>query len=88
MGISGHLEIVGAFGGARRCRPYGRSNLRQIALRFFRTSCYVFIYFTTLAFCHGCVLSFLLLEGNIFVRDVWFVRARVVSGHDVRFSRV
>ncbi len=56
IGISGHLEIIGAFSGARRCRPYGRSDLRQIALRLFWTSCYVFIYFTTFAFCHGCLL--------------------------------
>ena len=51
--ISGHLEIVGAFGGARRCRPYSRPDLGQIALRLFWTSCYVFIYPTTFAFCHG-----------------------------------
>ena len=54
--ISGHLEIIGAFSGTRRCRPYGRSDLRQIALHLFGTSCYVFIYSTTFAFGHGCVL--------------------------------
>ena len=57
IGISGHLEIIGALSGARRCRPYGRPDLRQIALRLFRTSCYVFIYFTIFAFCQGGVLS-------------------------------
>jgi hypothetical protein len=56
MGISGPLEIVGAFRGTRRCGPYGDSHLCQIALRVFRTSCYVFIYSTTFAFCQGCVL--------------------------------
>ena len=56
IGISGPLEIIGAFGGTRHCRPYGRSDLRQIALRLFRTSCYVFIHSTTFAFCHRCVL--------------------------------
>jgi hypothetical protein len=25
-------------------------------LRFFWTPCYVFVYSTTVAFCHGCVL--------------------------------
>ena len=38
IGISGPLEIVGAFSGARRCRPNCRSDLRQIALRLFWTS--------------------------------------------------
>jgi len=56
MGISGPLEIIGALSGTRHCRPYGRSDLRQIALRLFWTTCYVFIYSTTLAFCHACVL--------------------------------
>ena len=56
IGIPGHSEIIGAFRGPRRSRPYGRSDLRQIALRLFRTSCYVFIRSTTFAFCHGCVL--------------------------------
>jgi len=50
IGISGHLEIIGAFNGTRRGRLYGRSGLRQIALRLFWTSCCVFIYFTTLRF--------------------------------------
>ena len=50
MAISGHLEIIGAFSGARHCRSYGRSLLRQIALCLFKTSCYVFIYSTTFAF--------------------------------------
>ena len=56
IGISGHLEIVGALRGARHCRPYGRSDLREFALRLFWTSCYVFIYSITFAFCHGCIL--------------------------------
>ncbi len=56
IGISGPLEIIGAFNGARRCRPYGRSDLRQIAMRLFGTPCYVFIHFTSLGFCHGCDL--------------------------------
>ena len=61
IGISGPLEIIGAFSGARRCRPYGRSDPRQIALRLFWTSCYVLIYFTSLAFCHGCVFPLLVV---------------------------
>ena len=56
MGISGPLEIVGAFRGTRRGSPYGSSDLRQIALRLFWTPCYIFIYSTTFAFCQGCVL--------------------------------
>jgi len=56
--ISGHLEIIGAFSGTGRCRAYGRSELREIALRLLRTSCYVFFYSSTFAFCHGCVLAF------------------------------
>src|SRR5271156_2617156 len=58
IGISGHSEIIGAFGGGRRSRPYGRSDLRQIAPRLFRATCYVFIHATTLALCHSCVRSF------------------------------
>jgi hypothetical protein len=27
-------------------------------LRLLRTSCYVFFYSSTFAFCHGCVLAF------------------------------
>jgi len=57
IGKSGHAEIVGAFTCAGRGGAYGRSDLRQIALRLFRTSCYVFIYSTSFAFCHGGVLS-------------------------------
>ena len=57
IGVSGHLEIIDAFSGTRRCRPYGRPDFRQIALRLFRTSCYVFICFTIFAFCQGGVLS-------------------------------
>jgi len=56
IGISRHSEIVGAFGGTRRSRPYRRSELRQIALDLFWTSCDVFIYSTTFAFSHSCVL--------------------------------
>ncbi|GEM_PF-5925035 len=56
--ISGHLEIIGAFSGTGRCRAYGRSEFREIALRLLRTSCYVFFYSSTFAFCHGCVLAF------------------------------
>jgi hypothetical protein len=56
MGISGHLEIIGAFNGIRHCRLYGCSDFREIALHLFRTSCYVFIYFTLVSFCHGRVL--------------------------------
>ena len=59
IGISGHLEIIGAFSGARRCRPYRGSHLRQIALRFFWARCYVCVYFTGFAFCHGCILPLL-----------------------------
>ncbi len=55
VGISGPLEIIGAFSGTRRCRPYGGSDLRQIASRLFWTSCYVFIYFAIFTFCHGRV---------------------------------
>src|ERR1700691_6598258 len=67
--ISGHLEIIGAFSGTRRCRAYGRSELREIALRLFWTSCYVFTYSTTFAFCHGCVLH--LSEYFFIVIDCW-----------------
>jgi len=56
IGISGPLEIIGAFSGTRRCRPNGRSDLCQIDLRLFWTSCYVFIYPTTFVFCQGRVL--------------------------------
>ncbi len=56
IGIPGHLEVIGAFSGSGRYRPYGRSDLCQTALRLFRASCYVFIYLTTVVFCHGCVL--------------------------------
>jgi hypothetical protein len=56
MGISGPLEIVGAFRGSRRCGPYGGSDFGQIGLRLFWASCYVFIYSTSFAFCQGCVL--------------------------------
>lgn len=38
VGISRHLEIIGAFSGTRRCRPYGRSDLRHFAVRLFWTS--------------------------------------------------
>ncbi len=55
-GISGPLEIIGALCGTRRGGPYGGSDLRQIGLRLFWTSCYVFIYSTTFAFCQGWVL--------------------------------
>ena len=56
IGISGPLEIIGAFSGTGSCRPNSRSDLREVALRLFRTSCYVFNDSTTFAFCHGCVL--------------------------------
>jgi len=66
IGIPGHFEIIGAFRGTRRCRSYGRSDLRQIASRLFWTSCNVFIYFTIFAFCFGCVLplSWCFVHGN------------------------
>ena len=54
--ISRHLKIVSAFNGTRHSRPYSRSDLRQIATHLFRTTCNIFIYSTTFAFCHGCVL--------------------------------
>jgi len=66
IGISGHLEIIGAFSGARRCRSYGRSDLREIALRLFWTSCYVFIYFTTV----GCV--------GLILFPIWAFSSRIV----------
>ena len=56
IGISGPLEIVGAFRGARHCRPYRRSDLRQIPSRLFRTSCDVFIHSTAFALRHVRVL--------------------------------
>ena len=56
IGISGHLEIIGAFSGTRRCHTYGRSDLRQIALRLFWTSCDIFIYFIIFALCQSCIL--------------------------------
>jgi len=53
IGIPGHLEIIGAFGGTRRRHPYGRSDLPQIALRLFWTPGYIFIHFTIFPLSHG-----------------------------------
>jgi hypothetical protein len=57
IGISGHLKIIGAFRGTWGGRLNGRSELRQIGLRLFWASRYVFIYSTTFAFRHGCSMS-------------------------------
>ncbi len=73
IGISGHLEIIGAFSGTRRCRPYGPSDLRQIALRLFWTSCYVFIYFILLRFVtvafSPCCVFFIVIDCCDFTGD-------------------
>src|SRR5271155_5510197 len=58
IGISGHLEIVGAFRGAGGSCAYGRSELLQIFLRLFWTSDYVFVYCRTFAFCHVAFSAF------------------------------
>jgi len=62
--IPGHLEIIGAFSGARRRRSYRGSHPRQIALRLSRTFCYVFVHFTSCAFCHGCILPLSFFHGG------------------------
>jgi hypothetical protein len=84
--ISGHSEIISAFSGARRSRPYGRSDLCQIALHLFRASCDVFIYSTAFASCHGCVLSmsqcFFSLESTVVTSPATLARihlARLVK---------
>jgi hypothetical protein len=56
IGISGHLEVIGAFRRTRRSRPYRGSYLRQISLRFFLTSCYVFVDLARPGFCRHCIL--------------------------------
>jgi hypothetical protein len=79
IGISGPLEIIGAFRGARRCRPYGRSDLRQVASRLFWTSCYVFIYFAIFSFFHGRVSALFLLRRFNSLADPKYMPVRVTQ---------
>jgi hypothetical protein len=61
IGISWHLEIIRAFSGAWRRRPYRSPDLHQIPLCLFWTFCYVFVNPTTFVFCHGCILGLFIL---------------------------
>lgn len=57
IGVSGHLEIIRAFNSTWCCGAYGRSDLPQILLRPFRTSCYVCVYFiSNFAFYHNRIV--------------------------------
>src|ERR1700733_10876790 len=51
IGVSGHLEVIGALCRPRRDGLYRSSHLCQIVLRLFWTAGYVFVYFTRPGLC-------------------------------------
>ena len=77
IGISGPVEIVGAFCRARRCRPNRGSDLRQIVLGLLWTFCEVFRDSTTFGSCHGSLLpsSSFLFQSTVEISSASFASA-------------